>query len=289
LKKIKLKDTTFYKKQHINCGGKLLDLSTPKVMAIVNLTPDSFYDGGTNNTKKKILLLCEKHLKAGAEILDVGGQSTRPGAEQMGSDKELKRVLPALEVISKEFPESFISIDTYHAKVAEEAVSTGAHIINDISAGSLDDSMHKVVLELGVPYIASHIKGTPQNMGINPFYSNVTTEVYNRLSQIKNALFQKGFNDLIIDPGFGFGKTIEQNFELLNNLTHFKNLNVPIIVGFSRKSMIWKTLGKSPKESLNGTTSLNTIALLKGANIIRVHDVQEAIETITLCEALAPE
>jgi dihydropteroate synthase len=281
-----LKDTTFYKKQHINCGGKLLDLSTPKVMAIVNLTPDSFYDGGKIDSEKSLLKTCEKHLADGASILDLGGQSTRPGAVKISTETEIPRVLPAIESIIKEFPQSIISIDTYHASVAQKAVESGAKIINDISAGTLDINMIKTVLELKVPYIASHIQGNPVTMQENPKYNDITTDVYQSLSKTKNELFQKGFNDLLIDPGFGFGKTTDQNFELLNNLDHFKNLGLPILVGLSRKSMIWKTLKSNPQDALNGTTSLNTIALLKGAAILRVHDVKEAMETITLCNNL---
>ena len=281
-----MKDSTFCKNQHINCGGKLLDLSTPKVMAIVNITPDSFYDGGKNSDNKSILQACEKHLKEGASILDIGGQSTRPGAEQINAETELSRVLPAIQLITKEFPESILSIDTYWAKVAKEAIDAGAKIINDISAGSLDIEMLNTVLELNVPYIASHLKGDLKNMQTTPEYQDITTEVYQSLSKIKSTLFQKGFNDLLIDPGFGFGKTTAHNFELLNNLEHFKSLGLPILVGLSRKSMIWKTLNSTAKEALNGTTTLNTIALLKGANILRVHDTKEAIQVIELVQQL---
>ena len=281
-----MKDTTFYKKQHINCGGKLLDLSTPKIMAIVNITPDSFYDGGKNKDDKSLLKACEKHLTDGASILDVGGQSTRPGSEQIGAESELSRILPAIKLITKEFPESTVSVDTYWSKVAKQAVESGANIINDISAGSLDEQMLNTVLDLNVPYIASHLKGTPQNMQDSPEYDNITTEVYQNLSKIKASLYQKGFNDLLVDPGFGFGKTTEHNFELLNNLDHFNNLGLPILVGLSRKSMICKTLKSTPKEALNGTSALNTIALLKGANILRVHDTKEAFEVIQLVNSL---
>ena len=281
-----MKDTTFYKKHHINCGGKLLDLSTPKVMAIVNVTPDSFFDGGENTTEKVILKNCEKHLLDGASILDVGGQSTRPGAEQIGAEKELFRVLPVIEAINKEFPTAIISIDTYHSNVAKQSIDVGATLINDISAGSLDDKMLQTILKLNVPYIASHIQGTPETMQESPTYSNVVSDLYQSLSKVKTELLQNGLNDLLIDPGFGFGKTTAQNFELLGNLDHFKSMELPIVVGLSRKSIIWKTLNISPNESLNGTTSLNTIALLKGANILRVHDVKEAIETIQLVNQL---
>ncbi len=271
----------------MNCGGKLLDLTKPALMAIVNVTPDSFYDGHTSKDEKTVLTLCEQHLKHGASILDIGGQSTKPGAEQIGSENEMKRVIPAIKYLSKAFPNAIISVDTYHAKVAQEAANNGATIINDVSGGSLDNKMLGLVSQLNIPFIASHIQGNPMDMQKKPTYHNVTTQVYKRFSTIKSTLLKRGFNDLIFDPGFGFGKTTDQNFELLHNLNHFKSLSTPILVGLSRKSMIWKTLRSSPQEALNGTTSLHTIALLKGANILRVHDVKEAAEVVALVDQLA--
>lgn len=255
-------------------------------MAIVNITPDSFFDGGKNDNLKSILKNCTEHLQQGAKILDIGGQSTRPGAERISAETEMKRVIPAIEAINKEFPDAIISVDTFYAKVAKHAIQAGATMVNDISAGSLDDEMLKTVLSLNVPYVASHIRGNPQNMQNDPSYSNVVTEVYKDLSSIKKKLRSNGFKDLLIDPGFGFGKTKNQNFELLANLDHFQNLACPILVGLSRKSMIWKTLKSTPSEALNGTTALNAIALLKGANILRVHDVKEASEVIKLSALL---
>ena len=274
-----MKDTIFYKKHSLNIGGKLLDLSTPKVMGILNATPDSFYDGGKYSEEHLLLKQAEKHLKEGASILDIGGQSTRPGAEFISADEEIKRVIPAIQSIVKHFPEAIISLDTFYSKVAEAGINEGVHIINDVSSGSIDSEIFKVVLEHNIPYIATHFSEVPQN-------TNVAVEVTLALSKIKADLFQKGFKDLIIDPGFGFGKTMEQNFELMGNLNQLLTLNLPILVGISRKSMIWKTLKTTPENALNGTTLLNTIALLKGANILRVHDVKEALECVKLIQAI---
>lgn len=281
-----MKDTIFSKNRTINCGGKLLDLSTPQVMGIVNVTPDSFYDGGKNNSITTILQQCEKHLVEGAKILDIGGQSTRPGATQVGTAEEIKRVTPALASIHKEFPHAILSIDTYHAQVAKAAVQHGTTMINDISSGSIDPEMLPHVIEWNLPYIASHIQGTPADMQNNPMYQKVTDEVISELQNVKAKLTNGGFNNLLVDPGFGFGKSMEHNFELLNNLDQFKQLEVPLLVGLSRKSMIWKTLNTSPEKAMNGTTSLNTIALLKGADILRVHDVKEAVEAVKLISKL---
>lgn len=255
-------------------------------MGIVNLTPDSFYDGGKIKNDKDLLLQCEKHLNEGAEILDFGAQSTKPNALKIPLEEEIRRIENKIQLAIKSFPESILSVDTYYASVAKTAVDNGAHIINDISAGTMDVQMIPTMLNLNVPYIASHIQGTPSTMQNNPSYENVTTEVYKALSNVKAELFSKGFKDLIIDPGFGFGKTMEHNYELLNNMEHFKSLNLPVLVGVSRKSMIWKKLKSSPGEALNGTTVLNTIALIKGANILRVHDVKEAKECVNLVQAL---
>lgn len=257
----------------------MLDLSTPKVMGILNATPDSFYDGGKYSDEHLLLKQAEKHLTEGASILDVGGQSTRPGAEVIGADEEIKRVLPAIQSIIKHFPEAIISLDTFYSRVAEAGINEGVHIINDVSSGSIDSEIFDVVLQHKIPYVATHYSEVSQN-------SNVAVEVTLALSKIKSDLFQKGFKDLIIDPGFGFGKTMEQNFELMKNLNQLQTLDLPILVGISRKSMIWKSLKTTPENALNGTTVLNTISLLKGANILRVHDVKEAMECIMLINQL---
>ena len=211
-------------------------------MGIVNLTPDSFYDGGKIKNENDLLSQCEQHLNEGATILDLGAQSTKPNAIKVSVEEEIDRVSKHIHIVIKHFPEALVSVDTYYTKVATSAINSGAHIINDISGGTIDKTMLDAVLDLNVPYIASHIQGTPATMQTNPSYKNVTTEVYKELSTIKGKLFSKGFKDLIVDPGFGFGKTVEHNYELLNNLSHLKSLNLPILVGVSRKSMIWKKL-----------------------------------------------
>ena len=270
----------------INCRGNLIDLSVPKVMGIINRTPDSFYDGGKTFSEKEILKQAEKMLSEGATFLDVGGYSTRPGADRISESDEIKRVVGAIETILKNFPEALISIDTFRSEVATKAVEAGAAIVNDVSGGTLDAEMFKTVSKLKVPYILMHMRGTPKTMTKLTDYENVTSEVLKDLSEkIANARAE-GINDIIADPGFGFAKTREQSFQLLNNLELFQNLNVPILVGVSRKSMIYKTLETSAENALNGTTSLNTIALLKGASILRVHDVKEAMECVKLFENL---
>lgn len=271
----------------LNCKGKLIDLTVPKVMGIVNITPDSFYDGGKNNSEKNVLIHAEKMLEKGATFLDVGGYSTRPGAENISEDEELKRVLPAIESILKRFPETLISIDTFKSKVAKAAIETGAALINDVSGGTLDTEMYKTVGALKVPYILMHMRGTPETMTKLTEYNNVTKDVITFLSEKIALARAEGINDIIADPGFGFAKTREQSFELLNNLELFKNLDVPILVGVSRKSFIYKTLEVTSDKALNGTTVLNTIALLKGASILRVHDVEEAIECVNLLQNLS--
>lgn len=269
----------------LNCKGRLLVVDNPLVMGIINVTPDSFYSGSRSQDITEILEKAEQMISEGADILDVGGQSTRPGSEQLSADEELQRVLPAIDAIQRRFPESFISVDTYHSKVAKEAVGAGASIINDISAGEPDREMIPVAASLQVPYVLMHMQGNPQTMQQHPQYSNVTKEVLDFLIQKKAALHRAGIHDVIIDPGFGFGKTIAHNFELLNNLSVFGILNTPLLLGISRKSTIYKTLGVSAGEALNGTTVLNTIGLTKGASILRVHDVKEAKEAIRLFTA----
>lgn len=270
----------------INCKGTLIDLSTPKVMGIFNITPDSFYDGGALKTDAALLSQAEKMLNEGATFLDIGGYSSRPGATDISVSEEVNRVIPAIELVLKNFPETLISIDTFRSEVAQKAIESGAAIINDISAGTVDEAMLSKVAQLQVPYVMMHMRGTPQTMQSLTDYENVTLDVLHYFSERIAAARVLGINDIIADPGFGFAKTIPQNFELLNNLELFKNLNVPLLIGISRKGMIYKTLNITPQEALNGTTSLNSIALLNGANILRVHDVKEAIEVVNLFEVL---
>lgn len=270
----------------INCKGRLTDLSKPKVMGIINVTPDSFYDGGSMSTKDSILERAENMIAEGASILDIGGYSSRPGAGDVSADEELDRVLPAIDAIIQQFPDALISIDTFRSAVAKKAVAAGAAIVNDISGGQLDSEMYKAVASMKVPYILMHMKGTPQTMTSQTQYKDITRDVLFYFSQ-RIALAKKaGIIDIIADPGFGFAKTRQQSFALLNSLERFEMLEIPLLVGVSRKSMIHKTLGGSAQTALNGTTVLNTVALLKGANILRVHDVKEAMETITLLEEL---
>lgn len=270
----------------INCKGKLIDLSHPKVMGIVNVTPDSFYDGGKLKTDNDILFQVEKMLLDEATFIDLGGYSSRPSADDVSENEELNRVLPAIELILKNFPETLISIDTFRSAVAKKSVETGAAIINDISAGFLDEQMMDIAAQLQVPYLMMHMRGNPKTMQSLTDYKNVVQEVLFYFSERIATARKKGINDLIIDPGFGFSKTTEQNYEVLSNLELFQKNELPVLVGLSRKSMIYKMLKTSSKESLTGTISLNTIALLKGASILRVHDVKEAVECIKLVENL---
>ncbi len=270
----------------INCKGNLIDLTSPKVMGILNITPNSFYDGGKYADEKSILFQVEKMLIDGATFIDIGAYSSKPNAEFVCEDEEMNRLLPVVELVLKSFPETIISIDTFRSNVAQKAIENGASIVNDISAGSLDENMMQTVALLQVPYIMMHMKGTPQTMQSLAQYKNVTKEVLYYFSEKIAEARSFGMNDIIIDPGFGFAKTIEHNFELLNNLELFQMLDLPILVGVSRKSMIYKTLDTSPENALNGTTVLNTVALLKGAKILRVHDVKEAMECIQLINQL---
>src|SRR5690606_29101440 len=255
-------------------------------MGIINITPDSFYDGGKSFSEKNILIQAEKMLLDGASFLDVGGYSTRPGADDISGDEETRRVVNAIELILKRFPKALISIDTFRSEVAKNAVQTGATLVNDVSGGILDDSMYQTVADLKVPYILMHSRGNPSTMSKLTSYENVTLEILKDLSQKIALARAAGINDIIVDPGFGFAKNRNQNFELLNNLQLFTNLNVPVLVGISRKSLIYNTLEVTANEALNGTTVLNTIALLKGAKILRVHDVKEAVECVKLIENL---
>lgn len=270
----------------INCKGELIDFSTPKVMGVLNITPDSFYDGGYYTNQKEILSQTEKMLKEGATFIDVGAYSSKPGAIHISEQDELKRIIPAIKSILKEFPKTIISVDTFRSSVAKETVANGAALINDISGGALDEKMFETVAKLKVPYILMHMKGTPQNMQKNPTYENIITELISFFANQIYTLHELNVNDVVIDVGFGFGKTIEHNYQLLKDLALFKNLDVPILAGISRKSMLYKPLGISPKEALNATTSANTIALLNGANLLRVHDVKEAVQAINIVNLL---
>ena len=271
---------------NLKIRDKFLNLEQPKIMAILNVTPDSFFDGGKFNTEIKVLKQVEKFINEGADIIDIGGYSSRPGAQNISIETELKRVISNIKLIRKEFPEIFISIDTFRSEVARESYLSGADIINDISGGNLDTEMLKTVGELGATYILMHMRGNPQNMSLKTNYKNITQDILDYLSNGIQLAKANGINDIIIDPGFGFAKNIKQNFSLLNNLKDFKVLNYPILVGISRKSMIYKTLNIDVQEALNGTTVLHTVALLKGANIIRTHDVKELMECIKLIDEL---
>lgn len=266
----------------INCHGKLIDLTSPKIMGILNITPNSFYDGGKYSSDKAILLQVEKLLFEGATFIDIGAYSTKPDAEFVLEEIEIARLLPVLKLVLKHFPKTIVSIDTFRSQVARVGVDNGAALINDISAGRLDPLMMSVVAELKVPYIMMHMKGDPKTMQSMTDYVEIIKEMLLYFSQNVALARSKGINDIVIDPGIGFAKTVEQNFEVLNNLELFQMLNLPILLGVSRKSMIYKTLESSAEFALNGTTVLNTIGLQKGANIVRVHDVKEAAEVIKL-------
>ena len=269
----------------LNCKGRLLVVDKPLVMGIINTTPDSFYSESRQENLDTVLAKAEIMIEEGATILDVGGQSTRPGSEKLTEEEEIKRVIDPIAAINKSFPEIVISIDTYYSNVAKMAVEAGASVVNDISAGSIDSKMIRTVAALKVPYVLMHMQGTPQTMQQQPMYENVTREVLDFLIKKVHDLHHSGITDIIVDPGFGFGKTIAHNFELLRNLPVFKMLNCPLLLGISRKSTIYKTLGTTTEKSLNGTTVLHTIGLLNGASILRVHDVREAMEAIKLVDA----
>lgn len=274
--------------QTINIKGTLMEVDKPLVMAILNITGDSFYDGGHYNNVNQALYRAEDFIKKGAKILDVGGASSRPGAKEVSVDEELSRVLPVVQAISSKLPNAVISIDTYRAQVAREAINSGAHIVNDISAGEDDVDMIAAVADLGVPYIAMHKQGKPQNMQDNPTYTNVVEDVVTYFRGRLEVYQKAGIKDVILDPGFGFGKSVEHNYSLLNQLGVFRSLFPnPLLVGVSRKSMINRVLGTKPEEALNGTTALHAIALMNGAQILRVHDVEEAVQVVQLYEALS--
>ena len=271
---------------YINCKGQLIDLDHPRVMGILNLTPDSFYDGGKYKSASEILRKVEKMLNEGATFIDIGAYSSRPGAVHISQDEELKRLLPVLQLVINDFPDALISIDTFRSHVASEALLSGACMINDISAGSLDQDMFSIIAKHQVPYIIMHMVGTPQTMQQNVQYENLIKDIIFYFSQKVFELRKLGVNDIILDPGFGFSKTLDQNFELLQKLELFSGMGLPVLAGLSRKSMLYKLFDLDANRALNATTSANTIALLKGANILRVHDVQEAIETVGIFEKM---
>lgn len=270
----------------INCKGKLIDLSSPKVMGILNITPDSFYDGGKFKDEVSILNQVDKMLTEGATFIDVGAYSSRPGAKHISEQEELKRIVPVINLLIKKYPESIISVDTFRSKIAKETIHAGAAIVNDISGGNMDTKMFQTVADLQVPYILMHMLGTPQNMQQNPVYNDVIKDIISFFASKIYTLHELKLNDVIIDVGFGFGKTVNHNYQILKDLELFKILDAPILAGISRKSMLYKTLGVSAKEALNATTSANTIALLNGANILRVHDVKEAVEAVKIVNQL---
>ena len=271
---------------NINCKGTLVNLSTPKVMGILNITPDSFFDGGKYDSSSAIINHVEKMLSEGATFVDVGAYSSRPGAKHISEEEELSRILPVIKLLIHEFPSLLISIDTFRSKIAEQCVNLGASMVNDISAGNLDSSMFATIAKLQVPYVIMHMQGTPENMQEKPVYDDVVKDVLYYFSKKINKLHSLGVNDIIADVGFGFGKTVTQNYQLLKHLDLLKNLNVPTLTGLSRKSMLFKPLEISQNEALNATTTANTIALLNGANILRVHDVKQAIEAIKIVKLL---
>lgn len=273
----------------INCKGNLIDLSNPKIMGILNVTPDSFFDGGRYKNTTSIINQVTKMITDGATFIDLGAYSSRPGADYVSEEEELKRVIPIVNLLINEFPEILISIDTFRSKVAEEAIYNGTAIINDISAGNLDLKMLDTIAKHQVPYIMMHMKGTPQTMQQHTDYKDLLTDILYYFSEKIADSHSKGIHDIIIDPGFGFAKTLEQNYELMQKLELFKTIKAPLLVGISRKSMIYKLLQTDAKNALNGTTILNTISLLKGANILRVHDVKEAFECIQLTKQLKAE
>lgn len=270
----------------INCKGQLIDLSTPKVMGILNVTPDSFYDGGKNDSEQLIIDKVHKMLNDGATFIDIGAYSSKPNAEFVSEEEELNRILPIVKLLVKVFPEINISIDTFRSKVAKATIDAGASIINDISAGELDENMMQTVADLRVPYIMMHMRGTPKTMQLLTDYQDIIKEMLFYFSEKISKARSLGIDDLIIDPGFGFAKTVEQNFEVMNKLQLFQMIDLPLLSGISRKSMIYKTLGNSPEEALNGTTFLNTVSLMKDAKILRVHDVKEAVECVKLFEKM---
>lgn len=266
----------------INCKGELIDLSIPKVMGILNVTPNSFFDGGKYKNEDEIISQVDKMLSEGARFIDIGAYSSKPSAEFVSQQEEIDRIVPAIELILKHFPETLLSIDTFRAEVAKASIESGAAIINDIAAGELDDKMFEVIAKYNVPYIMMHMRGNPQTMQSLTQYDDIVKEMLFYFSEKVKKARALGINDLILDPGFGFAKTTDQNYQVIEKMELFNLLELPVLVGISRKSMIYKALDITPQEALNGTTFLNTIALTKGAKILRVHDVKEAVECVTL-------
>ena len=272
---------------YINVKGQLMDLSQPKVMGILNVTPDSFYAESRLQTEKEIILRLQEMENEGASIMDIGAYSSRPNAQHISIEEEMERLRNCLTLVNKECPNAIVSIDTFRADIAKMCVEEyGAAMINDISAGNMDKQMFATIAQLGVPYIIMHMQGTPQDMQSAPHYDNLLKEVFYFFSEKISKLRDLGVKDIILDPGFGFGKTLEHNYQLMNHLEEFSTFELPLLVGISRKSMIYKLLGTSPEEALNGTTALNTISLLKGANILRVHDVKAAVEAVNIIEKM---
>lgn len=286
---MKRKGTSFSEKRQINCGGKTLDLSTPAVMGILNITPDSFYDGGKNTDFKSIENSLQEMTSEGAAIIDIGGVSTRPGAEEISQKKEWERIEPVLRFCLKTYSDLIVSVDTYQSGVAEKALEAGAHIINDISGGRFDEKMIPLVSQSDAAFIIMHIQGKPRDMQKNPYYQDVVQEITDFFQQQISAFEKHGFDKLILDPGFGFGKTVDHNYTLLKNLESLKSIGFPVLAGLSRKSMINKVLGTKPATALNGTSVANTIALMHGADILRVHDVREAVEAAKIVVKLKVE
>lgn len=279
-------DMFFSKNYTLNLRGDLIDLSSPKVMGILNITPDSFFEASRVPTEKELLKKAEKMIFEGSDILDLGAYSTRPGARDISVNEEIERLVPAVEAIRKNFNEIYISADTFRSEVAKAAVEAGADLINDVAGGNLDKNMFETVAHLQVPYVLMHMRGTPSTMQSLTHYTDLTQEILEELALKKHRLMQLGVNDVLIDPGFGFAKTIEQNFELMRNLTHFHQLEAPLLIGVSRKSMVYKTLGTTAENALDGTTVLHAEALRKGASILRVHDVAAAVNAIKIGEQL---
>lgn len=283
MRKLRVEDTNFPSNNHLRVKDNLFDLSKPKVMGIINCTPDSFYKKSQVQTQVEILKKVEQYLVEGVDILDIGGYSSRPGSDHISPQEEIDRILPVVKMIKKEFSTSILSLDTFRSEVARQGLENGVDILNDISAWELDSKLLDVLAHYKCPYILMHMKGNPQTMQSLAQYDNVTKEVLFYFSEKVAQARRLGINDLIIDPGFGFAKTLEQNFEIMNNLELFQLLELPLLVGISRKSMIYKTLNTSAEFALNGTSVLNTIALQKGSTILRVHDVKEAVECVNLC------
>ena len=272
---------------YINVKGRLLDLTTPQVMGILNVTPDSFYSGSRMQTQEEIAVRARQIIDEGASIIDIGAYSSRPIAEHITAGDEMNRLRTGLEIVNRNHPDAIVSVDTFRADVAEQCVKDyGVAIVNDIAAGEMDDRMFEMVARLGVPYIMMHMQGTPQNMQKEPHYDNLIKEVFIYFARKVQQLRDLGMKDIILDPGFGFGKTLEHNYELMAHLEEFSIFELPLLVGVSRKSMIYKLLGGTPQDALNGTTVLDTVALMKGANILRVHDVREAVEAVRIVEKL---